>query len=176
MAMATSLSLARAIRTGLKLPRSAVMINNITSRSVRIRCLGQLRSKRLLTCNQFTVFGRAWSPLISSSQQQFKSFSSDTEYESVDQKLRQMSEEFAEARMEIEDCHDSIGTVYYDEDFGDCSEIVDGVLSLYQEILEQSESEGDEKQTRRIAESWRMKLEQLKGELAQLQSEANDDH
>lgn len=41
-----------------------------------------------------------------------------------DELLRDMADKFAEARMEIEDCHDSLGTTYFDEDCELCKELV----------------------------------------------------
>jgi hypothetical protein len=50
---------------------------------------------------------------------------STTSGQSVDEMLRGMSDTFAEARLEIEDCHDSLGTTYFDEDCELCQELVE---------------------------------------------------
>lgn len=81
-----------------------------------------------------------------------------------------MSDTFAEARMELEDAHDSAGTKYFAEDCKLCQELVTEVLTTYTAVLERaSEEEG-----KGIRQAWGLKLEQLKGEMAHLLE--HDDH
>eukprot|EP00041_Stephanoeca_diplocostata_P030790 m.940413 g.940413 ORF g.940413 m.940413 type:complete len:172 (+) comp23828_c0_seq3:125-640(+) len=91
----------------------------------------------------------------------------------VDKHMRLLAGKFAETRLELEDCADSVGTTYFSDDLNICIECVDDVLNTYEEIMQHHTANDDTDSAKRLRESWALKLEQLKGELAQL-LESND--
>eukprot|EP00041_Stephanoeca_diplocostata_P030792 m.940479 g.940479 ORF g.940479 m.940479 type:complete len:210 (+) comp23828_c0_seq8:125-754(+) len=129
----------------------------------------------------------------------------------VDKHMRLLAGKFAETRLELEDCADSVGTTYFSDDLNICIECVEyvcgnfcrylvshqihrcirelrrcteiallrelnvysDVLNTYEEIMQHHTANDDTDSAKRLRESWALKLEQLKGELAQL-LESND--
>eukprot|EP00038_Savillea_parva_P006699 m.165324 g.165324 ORF g.165324 m.165324 type:complete len:169 (-) comp12548_c0_seq1:124-630(-) len=85
----------------------------------------------------------------------------------IDDSLRDLADTFAEARLELEDCADAVGTTYFESDLEICIEIVKEVRSIYDKIIENA----SESEVKRVKESWGLKLAQLDGELHNLLEE-----
>lgn len=63
--------------------------------------------------------------------------------------------QFGEARMEMEDAHDSAGTTYYNDDVELCKELVEEVLDSYAEIV----TNAPETDAKAIRQSWGLKVQ-----------------
>uniref|UniRef100_A0A6T8IYC8 Uncharacterized protein n=1 Tax=Hemiselmis andersenii TaxID=464988 RepID=A0A6T8IYC8_HEMAN len=87
--------------------------------------------------------------------------------ESVDD----INSQFAEARLLIEDALDSQGTTYFEEDLDDAQVAVKECLALYQKTL----AALDDQRRGEMTRSMGMKMEQLKGELAQIMDSLTND-
>uniref|UniRef100_A0A7S2A9P4 Uncharacterized protein n=1 Tax=Trieres chinensis TaxID=1514140 RepID=A0A7S2A9P4_TRICV len=76
-------------------------------------------------------------------------------------RLEDFQEQFAEARLCIEDCADAADTTYFDEEADAAREAVDLALKTFESIL----AELDEETKGRVVRQNGLKVEQLKGEL-----------
>lgn len=90
----------------------------------------------------------------------------------LSKRLDAFQELFVEARLCIEDCNDSAGTTYFEEEVETATEAVDEAVKAFQAIVDDIE-DPDEKN--RILRGNGLKVEQLKGEL-QMALNGGDHH
>ena len=69
---------------------------------------------------------------------------------------------FVEARLSIEDCQDSMGTKYFDEEAEAAQEAVGDAVKAFEKLIEDID---DDDQKNRVLRGNGLKVEQLKGEL-----------
>merc|ERR1711890_48416 len=101
-----------------------------------------------------------------------RGFASDTGGgHDVETELRLLGDTFGEARLCVEDAMDSFGTTYFSEDAEDARLKTKEALDKYSEIL----GSVDEGKRKEIQLLWGLKLEQLKGELQQVEEKALED-
>eukprot|EP00123_Amoebidium_parasiticum_P012668 comp21512_c0_seq1/m.29849 comp21512_c0_seq1/g.29849 ORF comp21512_c0_seq1/g.29849 comp21512_c0_seq1/m.29849 type:complete len:155 (-) comp21512_c0_seq1:612-1076(-) len=118
-------------------------------------------------------------PFLSASPQRVFTFPSivlqryfSSQHGGHEKALRDLGDKFGEARLEIEDARESVGTVYYNEDHKAAQELVEEVLSDYKTLLESV----DGPVHTNIMQTWGLKIEQLKGELKELEDAGGDHH
>lgn len=75
-------------------------------------------------------------------------------------KLDEINEHFAEARLALNDARESLGTVYFEEDFEDAKQAVATCLDAFHGLLEQVDAE----KRQSIEESTGMRMRQLREE------------
>lgn len=85
----------------------------------------------------------------------------------LEDKLADLNDKFAEARLEIQDALDSAETVYFNEDAEFAMEAAAEVVKGYEGII--ASLEGDEKELGKVKTSWGMRIEQLKQEVKLLE-------
>eukprot|EP00283_Hemiselmis_rufescens_P011205 CAMPEP_0173435948 /NCGR_PEP_ID=MMETSP1357-20121228/15679_1 /TAXON_ID=77926 /ORGANISM="Hemiselmis rufescens, Strain PCC563" /LENGTH=176 /DNA_ID=CAMNT_0014400989 /DNA_START=32 /DNA_END=562 /DNA_ORIENTATION=+ len=91
--------------------------------------------------------------------------------EELNKQMDEINSQFAEARLLIEDALDSNGTTYFEEDLDDAQVAVRETLELYKKTLDSL----DDKRKGEMTRSMGMKMEQLKGELAQIMDSLTHD-
>jgi hypothetical protein len=77
-------------------------------------------------------------------------------------RLDEFQDLFVEARLSIEDCQDSAGTKYFDEEAEAAQEAVDDAVKSFEKLISDID---DDDQKNRILRGNGLKVEQLKGEL-----------
>ncbi|CAB9518719.1 expressed unknown protein [Seminavis robusta] len=88
-------------------------------------------------------------------------------------RLEDFQELFVEARLCIEDCNDSAGTKYFDEEAEAATEAVEEAVAAFKALISDIE---DEDQKNRILRGNGLKVEQLKGELEMAIKGGGDHH
>ena len=83
----------------------------------------------------------------------------------LDSSLSQLGSSFADARMDIEDAIESLGTTYYPSDIQAAIDSVNSTLLQFESI--QTTLGPSSPQATKLRESWSLRLEQLKQELQQ---------
>lgn len=91
----------------------------------------------------------------------------------IKKRLDDFQDLFVEARLSIEDCNDSAGTTYYEEDVEVAIEAVDEAVGTFQKLIADID---DETEKNRILRGNGLKVEQLKGELEMALKEGGDHH
>ena len=147
----------RAVQASTSKPQFVVPIYKRHSSMVPLAAVLFHKNNTPITCNHGTIV---------------RSFATMTEKE-INKRLDDFQDLFVEARLCIEDCQDSAGTTYYEEDADAARQAVQEAVQAFDDLIADVD---DDAEKNRILRGNGLKVEQLKGELEVALHAGHDHH